>query len=85
MIQSTPLEWGVENQSLGRDPFYIPKNHSSLQIFNEESTRWSMLLQLTSGDHPDFQWGDAGHLYVYGLRAEMEIGKFENCYLNFEC
>jgi len=84
MLQSTPLEWGVENQSLGKDQFDVPKTESKLQSHNEASTQWSMLLQLTSDANADYIWGDGGHLYIYCPRAEMEQGVFDNCYAVFE-
>lgn len=84
VLQSTPLEWGVENLFHGRDQFSIPKNEDMLRSFNRDATRWGMLLQLTSDHNPDFIWGDSGHLYIYGPRAEMEQGNFQNCYANFE-
>jgi len=84
LIQSTPLEWGPENQSLGRDFFFIPDSDVELAEFSKAASKWGLLLQLTSDNNPDFQWGDAGHLYIFGVVEEMENGDFSRCYLNFE-
>ena len=53
-------------------------------MFSAAASRWGLLLQLTSDINPEFLWGDAGNLYIYGVLEDMENGDFSECYLNFE-
>lgn len=78
VLQSTPLEWGPENIANGRDFFSVPESEAETAKFSVDASQWGLLLQLTSDGNPDFIWGDAGNLYIYGKTTAMEKGNSLN-------
>ena len=74
-----------ELAATGNDPFsFPPEGTDEYQNLIKSASEWGLLLQLTSDDNPGFLWGDAGHLYFYGKRIEMEQGDFSNIWVNYE-
>jgi uncharacterized protein YwqG len=85
LIQSTPPELYCAGVLSGRQAFAFPDPDSEeCQLLEEQAGDWTLLLQLSSDDNPDFLWGDGGHLYFYGQRDQMAIGEFNETWLYFE-
>lgn len=86
LIQFTPPDMQCQLAASGKDPFKFPQEDTKeYKQLVQKASEWGLLLQLTSDDHPDFLWGDAGHLYFYGKREEMERGDFSKIWLSYEC
>jgi len=86
LIQFTPPDIQCELAATGNDPFSFPSEGSDeYKHLVKAASDWGLLLQLTSDDKPGFLWGDAGNLYFYGKRSEMEQGDFSNVWINYEC
>lgn len=85
LIQFTPPDMQCELASNGRDPFKFPEQGSDeYKQLVENASDWGLLLQLTSDDNTNYLWGDAGNLYFYGKRSEMENGNFSNTWVCYE-
>lgn len=84
-FQGGYLENEPENLSRGRSRYYQSKDENERRDFNQAAARWGMLLQLTSCNNINYSWCNGGHLYIYGPRAEIENGIFDNCHATVEC
>jgi len=85
LIQFTPPEWYCAGVLSGRQAFTFPDQDSeAYNALQEQACDWTLLLQLSSDDNPDFLWGDGGHLYFYGKREQMAGGQFDETWLFFE-
>jgi len=86
LIQSTPPDLQCELAATGQDPFRFPdENSDEYKKLASAASEWGLLLQLTSDDKSEFLWGDAGNIFFYGKRKEIEQGNFSNVWVNFEC
>lgn len=85
LIQHTPPEWMCELASQGKESFtFIALGERAYEGFQVKASNWDLLIQFTSNGKADFMWGDGGHLYFYGKRAETEKGDFSSVWLNYE-
>lgn len=82
LLQSNAPEIYCTLASQGQDP-WGPYNMED-PLLLQKACELGLLVQFHSDHHPDFTWGDAGHLYFYGNRKEMELGLFESCYVYFD-
>jgi len=46
---------------------------------------WVLLLQLGSDNGLDWMWGDAGHLYFWISRRDLERGEFSRMWQRLQC
>jgi uncharacterized protein YwqG len=46
---------------------------------------WVLLLQLDSDDEAGMKWGDAGMLYFWIKRSDLQEACFENCWMILQC
>ncbi len=86
IIQSGSIEMECVLNASGENSDNSKSNHSNehQNKLLDQSQDWGLLLQLTSDDNVGFGWGEAGHLYFYGKKEEMEIGCFDNIYVYYE-
>ncbi len=79
LIQMNPPEIFCERAKLGLDPY-----QKATKKELDASSRWTMILQLTSDPNPDFIWGDGGHFYFYSNREKTLKGDFSESWVYFE-
>jgi len=85
LIQSIPPELACTLASQHDINDVFPDSDTDeYKKLTEQASELGLLIQLTSDCNPDFIWGDAGHLYFYGNRKEMEQGVFESCWIYYE-
>jgi uncharacterized protein YwqG len=46
---------------------------------DKKAKEWRLLLQLTSEDTPELDWGDTGKVYVFCRKEDIAAGRFERC------
>ncbi|NIB44367.1 DUF1963 domain-containing protein [Pseudomaricurvus alkylphenolicus] len=85
LLQYMPPEFFCTLAAQGKDPYAYPKEGTpEYHDLLEAASKMGLLVQFTSDVNAGFLWGDGGHLYFYGDRAEMEQGNFENCWVYYE-
>ncbi len=81
LIQFTPPELFVAK---GSDDVPFDRQSAEYKKLATEAFDWTLLLQLTSDDHADFVWGDAGNFYFYIKRSDLADLDFSDTRIFFE-
>lgn len=79
LIQMNPPEIFCERAMQGLDPY---QRETKKEL--KDSSKWAMMIQLTSDSNTDYIWGDGGHFYFYGNREKIAKGDFSETWVYFE-
>jgi len=73
----------VANGLHGSDPEIY--DDSRAEGLGQGSRDWSLLLQLDSDEHAKMMWGDAGRLFFWARRDEIEAARFDRSWMILQC
>lgn len=55
------------------------------ETLRENIKDWQLLLQIDSNDEAEMMWGDAGRLYFWIKKIDLENKNFENTWFSLQC
>ena len=79
ILQMNPPEIFCELANHDLDPY---QQETKKQL--NDSSKWAMIIQLTSDSNIDYLWGDGGYFYFYGNRKKIAKGDFSETWVYFE-
>jgi len=79
ILQMNPPEIFCERAKQGLYPY---QQETKKQL--NDSSKWAMIIQLTSDSNVDYIWGDGGYFYFYGNREKIVKGDFSETWVYFE-
>jgi uncharacterized protein YwqG len=77
-VQGT-MELECERYANGIDATPDGYKEAKARGLDKNAKAWRLLLQLTSEDTPELDWGDSGRLYVFCRKEDIAARRFERC------